>query len=318
MNRRSFVAGVVAMPVGASAVFPLRASALEPVRIGTMPADFGAQVFYGVDLGMFESAGYAVDVTVLPNGGVIGAALVAGALDVGYTNVLSLAVAHQQGLPFAILAGANMYQAAAPTVGLVGVARTSAFKSARDLNGKIVGVASLHNIQEFGTRNWIDAGGGDSTTVKFIELPNPSIGAAVIAGRIDAGIMNQGDYPTLGRPDDPIRVIGNAFSSVAPAFLSGIWFTTTSWATAHMPEAKAIGGVLNAAARWGNGHHLASADILARHINQSADAIDKITRVVYSPTVTPELLQPSIDLAAKYHALKASFPARDLISPAAS
>jgi len=76
--------------------------------------------------------------------------------------------------------------------------------------------------------------------------------------------------------------------------------------------------VLNAAARWGNAHHLASADILARHINQSAVAIGRITRVVYSPTVTPELLQPSIDLAAKYHALKAGFPARDLISPAAS
>jgi NitT/TauT family transport system substrate-binding protein len=318
VNRRSFVAGLALTSAGAALARPREASALEPVRVGTMPADFGAQAFYASDLGMFERAGYAVDITVLPNGGVIGAALVSGALDVGYTNVLSLAVAHQQGLPFTVLAGANLYQAEAPTVGIVGVARASALKSARDFNGKTIGVASLHNIQEFGTRNWIDAGGGDSSTVKFIELPNPSIGPAVIAGRIDAGIMNQGDYPTLGRPDDPIRVVGNAFSSIAPAFLSGIWFTTTGWASDHLATAKGVGNVLNAAARWGNAHHLASADILARHINQSAVAIGKITRVVYSPTVTPELLQPSIDLAAKYHALKASFPARDLISPAAS
>jgi NitT/TauT family transport system substrate-binding protein len=150
--------------------------------------------------------------------------------------------------------------------------------------------------------------------VKFVEIPDPAMGATVLAGRIDAGIMNQGNYPTLGKADDPIRVLANAFTSIAPRFLSGAWFSTTDWVTKNPADARAFISAMNETATWANGHHTDSAAILARYLKISSAAVEANTRVTYASTVSAALLQPSIDVAAKYGVIKASFPARDFIS----
>lgn len=315
MKRSSFVTTLAATAAGASLTGTARA--LSQLRGGTMPADFGAQIYYANDLGMFAKAGYAVDVATMNNGAVIAAAIAGGSLDFGYSNVLSLATAHDKGAPFVLLSGANMYLATSPTVGIIAVARNSPIKTAADLSGKVVATASINNIQELGARNWVDANGGDSSKVKFIEMPNPQVAAALLAGRIDAGIMNQGDYPTLGKPNDPIRVIANAFNSIAPSFISGAWFTTSSWVADHPVEAKAIVTVLNDAARWGNTHHPESAAIVAKHLDQSPAAIAATERVVYATAIDLRALQPPIDVAAKYGLIKTAFPARDIVSTVA-
>jgi NitT/TauT family transport system substrate-binding protein len=286
----------------------------KPLHVGVMPADFAAQPYYAKDLGTFAKAGYDAEVTALTSGNAIAAAALSGAVDVGYSNVLGLAIAHDKGIPIAILAGANMYDAHEPTVGLIGVLRGSTIKTAADLNGKTIGTGALKNITEIGARNWIDANGGDSTTVKFVEIPDPAMGAAVLAGRVDAGLMNQGNYPTLGKPDDAIRVLANAFASIAPRFISGAWFSTTDWATRNPAAAHSFVTVMNATAAWANGHHPESAEILAKYLKEPSAAIEATTRVIYATAVNAALFQPSIDVAAKYGAIKAAFPARDFIS----
>jgi NitT/TauT family transport system substrate-binding protein len=228
--------------------------------------------------------------------------------------VLGLAGAHDKGIPLVILAGANMYDSREPTVGIIAVLRGAPIKTAADLSGKTIGTGALKNITEVGARNWIDANGGDSTKVKFVEIPDPAMGATVLAGRIDAGIMNQGNYPTLGKPDDPLRVIANAFTSIAPRFLSGAWFSTIDWVTKNPADARAFIAAMNETATWANGHHADSAEILARYLKISSSAVEANTRVTYASTVSAALLQPSIDVAAKYGVIKASFPARDFIS----
>ena len=124
--------------------------------------------------------------------------------------------------------------------------------------------------------------------------------------------MNQGDYPTLGRPDDPIRVVGNAFSSIAPAFLSGIWFTTTGWASDHLATAKGVGNVLNAAARWGNANPDKVVPFLVKYLKADPALAAAEHRPHFVERLVPGQVQPWIDVTAKY-AKFASFPATDLI-----
>jgi NitT/TauT family transport system substrate-binding protein len=315
VKRPEFLGLLAASLTGVTGASSAGAQAERRLRVGTMPADFSGQAFYAKDLGTYTKVGFSdSEVTALTSGNAIAAALLSGSLDVGYSNVLGLAGAHDKGIPLVILAGANMYDSREPTVGIIAVLRGAPIKTAADLSGKTIGTGALKNITEVGARNWIDANGGDSTKVKFVEIPDPAMGATVLAGRIDAGIMNQGNYPTLGKPDDPLRVIANAFTSIAPRFLSGAWFSTIDWVTKNPADARAFIAAMNETATWANGHHADSAEILARYLKISSSAVEANTRVTYASTVSAALLQPSIDVAAKYGVIKASFPARDFIS----
>ena len=88
--------------------------------------------------------------------------------------MISLAVAHARGVPVTIIAPAGLYATNAPT-SVCGVAKNSPIKTAKDLNGKTVATNGLKNIGEFGPRAWIDKNGGDSSTVKFIEMPQNEV-----------------------------------------------------------------------------------------------------------------------------------------------
>ncbi len=70
-------------------------------------------------------------------------------------------------------------------------------------------------------RNWIDTNGGDSTKVRFVELPWWQMPAALQAHTVDAASTNEVSDPDLGKPNDPLRLIADVFGSIAPRFASG-------------------------------------------------------------------------------------------------
>lgn len=101
--------------------------------------------------------------------------IVAGAADIGFANLASIAFAYSKGIPITVVAPGSVYDRKAVTSALL-VAKTSPIQSARDLNGKIVAAAGLGTITEFATRAWVDKNGGDAKTIRFIEMSQPSSG----------------------------------------------------------------------------------------------------------------------------------------------
>lgn len=184
---------------------------LFKLRLATIPSDFAGDLYYAKDMGFPQKAGFDVDITPMNAGPAIASAVAGDSIDLGFSNTVSLALAHDKGLPFVIVAPANMYVADAPTIGLIGVLRTSAITSAKDLNGKTLAVGVIHNITDLGARAWIDATGRDSKSVHYIEVPISEMAVALKAGRVDAAVMDQGVYPTLGKPNDPLRILANSF-----------------------------------------------------------------------------------------------------------
>ena len=98
-----------------------------------------------------------------------GTPVVLGAVDIGATSTVVDAVAHGKHIPFVAIAPAALYTVDAPTAGLF-VAKDGPIRKPADLNGKTVSVSGLGTVTEYATRAWIDKNGGDSSTVKFVEL----------------------------------------------------------------------------------------------------------------------------------------------------
>jgi NitT/TauT family transport system substrate-binding protein len=290
------------------------AQTLQPLRIVLFPGETSATAYYAKELGYFAKAGIDAQITEVKNGAAAAAAVAGGSMDIGFSNPLSVAQGHDRGLPFTVVAPAALARTnSPPTNGIIVVAKTSPIRTGKDFNGKTVSVDVLGGLPNVSVRAWIDKNGGDSSTVKFVELAFTEMIAALNSGRVDASEINVAFDPAVGKPNDPLRMIGSSYDAIAPRFVSSLWFSTNEWVKNNPALAKKFVAVMKEAAIWANGHPHESAQLLAPHIKQPPEQIEAATRVAYGLEMTPDLLQPVIDASAKYGLLRAAFPASDMI-----
>jgi len=299
-------------------LLPWRADAqstLLPLRIATIPSEFAAEVYYAKELGYFEKAGLDVQITPVQSGPAIVAALVGGAADIGYSNILSILIARDKGLPLTIVMPANLYETKSATIGILAVTKNSPLHSGKDFNGKTVAINGLNSMPHLGARNWIDKNGGDSTTVHFIEIPFSNMGPALLSGRIDAsGSFDTTSDPDLGKPGDQFRLVAQTFDSVSPNFVSGAWFSSEDFVTTHADATKRFIIALKQAATWANAHHHESAVILAKYLNVPADTYENAVRTDFATALKPDTIKPIIDLALRYGVIRAAIEPRAVVS----
>lgn len=292
------------------------AAAAQPVappstiRVATLPIDSGGLVYYAQDMGFYKKAGLDAEVSTVNNGNEMASAGVAGTYDFISLSITAAALAHERGLPFVMVAPGVVWTSRLKTSGLI-VAHDSPIRTAKDLNGKTIGLNALANIPGIGTEAWIDQNGGDSASVKFIELPFSTMAPALTTHRIDAAFISE-PYLDDDVKAGTVRVIGFPYNSVGSAFLVAGWFTTRSYAQAHPDVARRFAAAMIEAAHWANANHAESARILEKYTKTPVPPL--MQRVEFADRVDPKLLQPVIDQAAKYNLLKASFPAADIIA----
>ena len=310
MNRRSAILGLTA--AGSLVAFPsrpARAADLSKLRVLALSVDPCGALYYGKELGMFESASLDVDIQTPADFGAAISALVSGSAEVAFGIILQVEQAFQKGLPLTMIAPASVNDARYPTNFLI-VAKDSPIKSARDLNGKTLGSGTLHSIGTYSTEAWMNAHGGDASTIKWAEVPTSLCAAAVIKGRIDAAFVIE-PYATAARADT--RLLGRPYEIISPYFLGAVFVTTTSWAAAHPDLARKFVVTLHEAEIWANRNVAKSAPMLAAFSKVDLSTVQAMTRAVYPERLTPEIVQPSIDFGAKYKLLDAWFPAKDII-----
>jgi ABC-type nitrate/sulfonate/bicarbonate transport system substrate-binding protein len=310
MRRSTFVRAAAATAAIPSRVF---AQSLLPVRFAVLPGEAAAEPYYGSELGFFSRAGIEAQITEVSNGAAA-AAVIGGSLDVGFSNPLSIAQAHERGVPITVLCAAAETHAGKSTNTILAVAKTSAIRSGKDLTGKTIACDGIGGLPTIAIRTWIDKNGGDSSTIKFVELPYSEMISGLNSGRIDAAGINTSYDPLLGKPNDPVRLLGGAYDAIAARFSSSVWFATTDWIAKNPDLARRLAATIKQIAQWANTHPHDSAVIVAEHTKQRLADVESATRVIYGTEMTIDLLQPVIDVGAKYGSLKAPFPARDMIS----
>ena len=190
------------------------------------------------------------------------------------------------------------------------VALNSPIKTAKDMNGKIFATNGLKNIGEFGPRAWIDKNGGDSSTVKFVEMPFPDMAGALAQGRIDAALMAE---PTMTESKGTTRFLSNCYDGIGTNYMIGAYFASTAWATAHPDLVRKFQAAMRDTAIWANKNPGLSAVILARESKMNPEIAAKMYRAVYPERLEAATIQPIIDVTAKYGGLPAVFPATDMI-----
>jgi NitT/TauT family transport system substrate-binding protein len=294
----------------ALAAGPAASQTLPVIRIATTPIDAGSEPYYARELGFFKKAGVDVEITPISNGAGVASAVAGGAADVGQSNVVSLAAAHDRGLSFVIIAPASLYTSKVPQSALV-VAKNSPIRTAADLNGKTLAASGLRTIAQIGPQAWIDRNGGNSASVKWVEMPFSATAEAIASGRVDGGLLSEPELSDAVAGGS-VRVLSYCYDAIGSDFLIGAWFSTAEWVKAHPDLARAYARVMEQTARWARANPQQSAKILEAETKVRVTPATK--RVLFGERLDPAAVQPLIDVAARYGLLKASFPATEIIA----
>jgi NitT/TauT family transport system substrate-binding protein len=306
MKMKAFVLGLMTLALVSAAGVPVAAAPLT-IKVISLPSDTAGTLYYADELGYFKAAGLDVHITDMTASPPIVAAVASGAGDIGFSVVSSTAVAHERGIPVRFIAPGAMWVTANGTAQLV-VAKDSPLQSAASFNGKTIAVTGLADLTYYGTKAWLERNGGDTSTIKWVELSFPEMAAAVVQHRVDGAMIAE---PFLEASKPQVKFIAPVDDAIAPRFMSTGWIASNDWIKAHPAEAAKFAEVIMKTAVWANAHKKESAQILLKHTRITPETAATMSRVEYATALDPKMMQPSIDAAAKY----SSAPMRD--TPAA-
>jgi NitT/TauT family transport system substrate-binding protein len=278
--------------------------------MGASTADTMSEPFFGLETGAFDRAGLNVEITTLLSGGTQVQACAGDNIDVGVADVIQITNAINAGIPLAIFAAAALYSSDAPTTALL-VARDGPIASAKDFEGKAIALNSLHSLSEIATREWLHQNGGDPTLVKFLEMGGSAMIESVARGTVAGGLAGE---PHLTIGTDRLRLFAKPYDVVAKTFPIALFFARRSWLNANPDMSRRLRGAIYETARWANGHPDATALIVEKHAKLDAAVVRRMTRARYATTLEPQTLQPVVDIAVTYKAVKKPIAAADLIA----
>jgi NitT/TauT family transport system substrate-binding protein len=303
-----------ALALAAGGAAKLVVAQAPALRVATVMNDDTTPVYYAYRTRMFAKAGIDVTLSSLANGSAIATAIAGGSFDVGKGALATVLTARSKGIPLVLVAPGGMYTekaGKAPVSVLIQAVDTN-LRTGKDLEGKTIGVDSLNSIGALMIEVWIDQNGGDSTKVKFVEIPSVAGAAAIAAHRIDAHQMID-PYLTQALMSGTTKLLAPTMSVMGTNYLVGAWYAMTEWAEQHAGLVKAFAKVLSDAAAFTNAHHGVTESMMAEATKIPIEVFSKMERM-YTPTsLTPSAVQPVIDFMAKYNWIPRTFPAKDVI-----
>jgi NitT/TauT family transport system substrate-binding protein len=310
-SRSSFVFGSGAAILSASHMMTASAANLVPLRIAASPTDSTAQGFYAQDMGFFKNAGFDVQIDLVRNTSALVAGLVGGSLDIIAGSIVPVAQAHNSGIDIRVIGPGNIY-AGPPTPAAIVTGMNSTIKTGADLNGKTCAVNGIKDLSQVALQAWADSTGGDSKSIKIVEVAFPEIPAALAAGRVEAGMLVE-PFASSSLKKGEVRILGDAMAPIGPRFMLTGWFATAKWLAANRDSAHRYVNVMYQTAKWANGHHAESAGILSKYAKLPLEAVQGMARAYYGEVpLTAAVAQPVLDAASKYVGLQAT-SAADLL-----
>lgn len=305
---RSYLAGMCAalmLLLGAGA----SAQDQPVIHVALSPFEAQANVYYAQDLGLLKKAGLNVDIQQVSGSAAITAGIVGGSLQIGTGSALPVEIAKERGFDVVFVAPGTIVDTAQLTAGLVAAAN-SPLRTASDLNGKSVGVNALQSVDQIEVEAWTDKNGGDSRTLRFVEVPPSLIVDALASGRVDVAMMADPNW-TMALTSGRVRSFANTTAAIANRFMVTAWFASRQWANANPGALRKFADALNQASAWAVKNPQAAAAVLRKYLHTTTT----VAHEHHARSLDAALLQPLADQAYKYGVLPRPLDVRTMIWP---
>lgn len=171
---------------------------LRKVRVASLPISDQIALQVGIDEGIFEKHGLDVEVVPAQGGAQAIPALLSGDIQFAIGQPFGPFRADQQDLGIKVIGNFSSSLAEGQDVNGVVSLADSGIESPKDLSGKKVSVNSLGAAGDLTIKAAVDADGGDSSTIEFVEVAFPDAEAQLEAGNIDAAWVPDPFFSKIG------------------------------------------------------------------------------------------------------------------------
>jgi NitT/TauT family transport system substrate-binding protein len=290
------------------------AMAQAKLKIGTMKIGDLSPFFIALDRGFFKGAGLDIHVTAMVGGAAIAPALASGALNIGWSNVVSIIQGRQAGFDYQFIANGAINKRNTHEVFGLQVAVDSPIKSAKDLEGKTCASNTLRNIIHVSGLHWIDNNGGDSSKVKWVEIPFPQMEPALISKNIDAFLAVEPFVTVPSKVHKKTKVLGYPLGGIAPRLLIASYFSSEAWIDKNVEVLRAFIGALNRGIDAHNADTERAKATIAKHTGLKREFLKEMPLPAFEKKIRESDLQPMIDVSYSYRLIDRKLPPRDVIS----
>jgi NitT/TauT family transport system substrate-binding protein len=286
----------------------VRAQGAEKIHFAGVPTDDLTPIFFAIRNGLYQKAGLDVEFVPTSSGTAATTAVLSGAYEMGKGSLIASLVAHIRQLPLVIIGNGALWDVKKPFTQIL-VAADSPYKTGADLNGKVASSPALNDLGALGILAWMDKTGGNSSTLKWVEVPNAVAAEAVIDHRTDVTTLNE---PQLHAAIDggKMRVIGD-LNAVAEHFAITVYFANADWTQKHPDLVRRFVKTTYEAAAYTNAHKAETVAMMADITKIPVPVFSKMYRVDAATTSDPALVQSALDTAVRYKNVPRTFPARE-------
>ena len=314
LTRRQFLkvaAGGVAAAAGAA--LPFQVAAQSRLNVGYMKIGDLSPFFLAMEKDYFKGAGLDINLASMVGGAAIMPALASGSINIGWSNVISIYQGHLQGFDFRFVANGAINKRDTNDVFGVCVAPDSPIKSAKDFAGRTVAVNTLRNIMHSATAHWIDANGGESSKVKWVEIPFPQMALALANKQVDAyGAVEP--FVTVPVLNKQARLLGRQLGAMAPRLMIASYFGSEAWIAKNIAVVKGFVVALNRGIDAHNSNPDEAKAVLAKHTGLKPELFKDMPLPAFEKKILESDFQPMLDVALRYKFVERKFPISEVIS----
>lgn len=265
------------------------ALAQTTIRVTYLPTLDAVPMFIAMEKGYFKDEGIALQATPSQGGSAAIPALMGGAYDIAFSNVVSTLLAQQQGFKLRVVAAGtkNDPNFQPPGTGLL-TRKADNIKSGKDFEGKSIAVNTRNGVIWLFARSWVQKSGGDPSKVTFKEVPFPQMGDALRNKQVD-GIFAITPFVERAMKDGDVVMTAVPYTDVQPTADIGHFVTTEEFFQKNQEASRKFSRALRKGVQYFN------ANFKAADTQKAISTVTKLTPELVAtlpPVVMPERVFP--------------------------
>ena len=288
------------------------ADGMTALVVGSSPTISNASLYLGTQDGTFAQNRLKVTPQQIQSGAQAIPQLLNGQIQFAAADPLGtiLAISNRTPIKFVVSGNVVPTDATKDASGLI-AKKDGPIRSLADLAGHTVAVNATKSLGQIGLMAAIDAKGGDSSKVKFVEIGFPQMVAAVQNGTVDAAATTEpfvSAAVAAGLQAVPFGGLSTTLNGVPQV----VYVATDSYVASHPDVVKGFAASMTAANQKLSADPDKIREIGAKSTTIGAATLATVKLPTFGPALSVEKLQTLEDMMVRYHVMAA--PVTDLAS----
>lgn len=269
------------------------------VKVGTSPTLTNASLYLATQDGTFKAHKLTATPQQVTSGAQALPLLLNGQIQFTAADPLGAIKAISEKMPVKIVGQGSVNSTEAAKDSTVLVVGPGKVTSVAGLSGKTVAVNALGGLAQVAAQAAIDAKGGTSRDVRFVEMSFTQMVAAVENGKVDGAVLNE-PFVSQARSAG-LADLMPVMSTSIPTVPNIVYLTSESYAKSHPDVVKAFSESMDAANATLGGDPAKIRQVAAESTTTSADVLAKIVLPTFpARPLTQQPLDTLQTLMVKY------------------